>query len=241
MQDLEKRAQELAELERQEKEKELAIKKEESRELTPTDGNKPAGIDMKSLQQKFFEKQIDDGKSLNEISKDFAKAQATNALLNDDSEDVQKYRQELLEEQKGMLKESFKQDKLGEQTKTLTERQKKAEAFYKSVRPILEFDFSNLIKDDKYLNAPKREYEDRSYGITLMCFMLIFLAVPYFVVSFLLAIFNGINSIFCQIATFGKVAKSITITILVMFFAALVVYISLLGIENIFNVQIFPK
>lgn len=243
MQDLEKRAQELAELERQEKEKELAIKENnEGTSLAPSVESNSDEIDINKLQSKYLSKQIEDGKMLHEVSQDLAKAQAIKTLLTDDSKDVQKYRQELLDEEKVALKESFKQDTAKEKKKTIEERQRKNEAFYKSVRPVLEFDFSNLIKDDKYIKTNgQKQYEDRSYGKTLMIFMLIFLTVPYFATSLLLALFNGINSIFCQVATFGKVSRSIVVTLLILFFVALVVYCVLLGIENIFGVPIFPK
>jgi len=239
MEDLEKRARELAEAEMAEKEHQLAIKEETGNKLVQA-GQDGAGIDFASLNKKFLEKQIEDGKDLTQISRDFAKAQATHSILNDTSEQAQKYRQELVEEQKETLKESFVQDKVIQQKETLDAKQKRAEAFYKSVRPILEFDFSNLIRDEKYTSRPQKNYEDRSYGIFLMVCMLIVLTVPYFMVSFLLAILNGLNSMFCQIATFGSIAKVIALSLLLIGLAAIALYCVLLGVENVFGVQIFP-
>ena len=240
MVDLEERARELAEKELEEKKLEITPQEEKSQSLTTLATDENGNVDLGSLNKKFLEKQIEEGKDLTAISTDYAKAQATHSILNDDSEQAKKYRQELVEEQKQTLKESFVQDKVTQQKQTIDAKQKKAEAFYKSVRPILEFDFSNLIRDDKYLSRPQKNYEDRSYGIFLMVCMLVVLTVPYFLISFLLAIFNGINAVFCQIATFGKIAKIISLSILIIGLSALALYCALLGIESLFHVQIFP-
>lgn len=240
MKDLEERAKELAEQELEERKLELTNKEENSQVSTKLATDENGNVDLGSLNKKFLEKQIEEGKNLTEISTDYAKAQATHSILNDDSEQAKKYRQELVEEQKQTLKESFVQDKVTQQTQTIDAKQKKAEAFYKSVRPILEFDFSNLIRDEKYINRPQKSYQDRSYGVFLMVCMLIVLTLPYFLISFLLAVFNGINAIFCQIATFGKIAKTISLIILIIGLSALLLYAALLGVEHLFNIQIFP-
>ena len=241
MTNLEERAKELAEQELEEKKLELANKEDNSQALTTLATDEKGNVDLGSLNKKFLEKQIEEGKDLTAISTDYAKAQATHSILNDDSEQAKKYRQELVEEQKQTLKESFVQDKVTQQKQTIDAKQKKAEAFYKSVRPILEFDFSNLIRDEKYLGRSQKEYSDRSYGVFLMVCMLVVLTVPYFIISFLLAIFNGLNSLFCQIMTFGNIAKVIALMILIVGLTALLLYTALLGVESLFGLQIFPR
>lgn len=235
--DLEQRAKELAENEQKN---------------TPETNNSNVPISQEdfsfnSLQQDFLKNQVAQGKTLNEISTDFTKALVTGDILNNKDPEAEKFRKELADQQKETLKESFKQDTYSEQTKTIDEKQKKAEAFYKSFRPILEFDFDNLIKKKETKTKNQEEekhqktYEDRSYGIPLMVLMLILLTLPYCGVSILLALFNGVNAILEEVNTFGKVARYIVLSMVVIIFAILIIYISLCGIERLFNVDIIPN
>jgi hypothetical protein len=233
--DLEQRAKELAEREQQD----LPVRNESNQ--LPSEG-----FSFNSIQQDFLRKQVAQGKTLNEISTDFTKALITDGILNDESPEAERFRKELAEQQKETLKESFRQDTYSEQTKTIDEKQKKAEAFYKSFRPILEFDFDNLIKrkETKVKDEdvrPQKTYADRSYGIPLMVLMLILLTLPYCCVSILLALFNGVNAILEEINTFGKVARYIVLSVVVIIFAILIIYIALCGIERLFNVDIIPN
>lgn len=235
--DLEQRAKELAENEQ----KNLPTENGDTNLPAPSEE-----FSFNSLQQDFLKKQVAQGKTLNEISTDFTKALVTGGILNDKDPEAEKFRKELAEQQKETLKESFKQDTYSEQTKTIDEKQKKAEAFYKSFRPILEFDFDNLIKkkDGKTKSqeqTSQKTYADRSYGIPLMVLMLILLTLPYCGVSILLALFNGINAILEEINTFGRVAKYVVLSVVVIIFAILLIYISLCGIEKLFNVNIIPN
>ncbi|CAJ0592333.1 unnamed protein product [Cylicocyclus nassatus] len=141
---------------------ELARLKEKKNELA----SQPLSFD--DLNNKFLKKQVEKGASLQEIATDFAKAQAISSILNDDSEDAEKTRKELKDIQQDTLKEDFNQDKINKQKETINAKQEKAEAFYKSFRPILEFDFSNLIKKKEKDNGEPKSYRDRSYGIPLM-------------------------------------------------------------------------
>lgn len=197
-------------------------------------------LDLNNLQNEFLKKQVESGKTLAEITTDFAKATVTNEIMADDSKKGKKYRQELAEEQKETIKEGFKQDKANQQAETLSAKQKKAEAFYTSFRPILEFDFSNLIKTkkDKTEEEKPKTYKDRSYGIPLMCLMLLLFIVPYCVISIVLAILNGINSIFEAIATFGKIARGVALTIFIFIIGCLLIYSAMLGIDALFGTNI---
>lgn len=235
--DIKQRAIELIEQEN------LKVNNELSKIEETSENNLPANISSKntlqSLQEEYINTRIKNGASLNEITSDFAKATTTTDIMNDDSDEGEKYREDLKKEQKKILKESFKQDKIKGENETLQEKQKKAETFYTAFRPILEFDFDNLIKrKDSKDEKPKKNYQDRSYGITLMVFMLILLTPFYCAVTIILASLNGLNSILEQINTFGKVARYIALSILIIFFVILIIYGSILGIENLFNVDI---
>lgn len=214
-------------------------------------------ISLESLHNTFLMNQIKQGKSLQEITTDHTKALITNQILNDKGEQSQKYKNELAKEQKDTIKEEFKKDKATAVTKTITEKQKQAEAFYKSCRPILEFDFDNLIKrktkkkqlkdgqaiDETVTQEEKRPktYEDRSYGIPLMVLMLCLLTIPYCIITVILALCNGINAILEGIATFGTIARTIATTIFIIIVGVLVVYVSIIGIEQLFNIEIINK
>lgn len=230
MTELEKRANEIAKME-QEK-------------------NKPqATVEFQDAQNKYLQNQINSGKTINEIATDFAKATTINNILNGQGEEYDNYRKDLENIQKDSLKESFVQDKISGQTNTIDEKNKKAEAFYKSVRPILEFDFSNLIEDkqkvaktvDGEIVKKPKTYSDRSYGIPLMVGMLVFLTIPYFIVSIILAILNGINAILTLVNTFGKISRTICLTLLIIFMAVAIAYCSICGIEGLFKVHIIHK
>lgn len=200
-------------------------------------GNKKF-VKLENLQEDFLKKQVEDGKSLNEITNDFTKAKVTSEIINGEGKENEKLHQELAKEQKETIKESFKQDRVEQQAKTLNAKQVRAEAFYVSFRPIFEFDFSHLInKKEKTNNTPK-EYKDRSYGVPLMCLMLALLVIPYCIFSIGLALLNGINAIFEQIATFSKVARIIAMTLFTFALMILIVYCAILGIDALFGTNI---
>lgn len=235
--DIEKRAKELIEEDNLKINNELSKIEEKNGENLPSN-NLPANT-LQSLQDEYIHSRIKNGASLNEITADFAKATTTTDIMNDDSVEGEKYRNDLKKEQKKILKESFKQDKVKGETETLNEKQKKAEAFYTSFRPILEFDFDNLIKKKENKDEKiKKTYQDRSYGIPLMVLMLILLTPFYCAITIILASLNGLNSILEQINTFGKVARYIALSVLIIVFAILIIYSAILGIENLFNVDI---
>lgn len=194
---------------------------------------------LQDLQNKFLQKQIEGGKTLTEISTDFAKASVTNEIINSDTEENREFRKGLAKRQKKALEEGFTQDVEKGKTRTIEEKKKKAEAFYSAFRPILEYDFSNLIKkDDEKERRASKTYEDRSYGIWMMIGMLLFLTVPYFIISFILALFNGINAILEEINTFGKIAKYVVLSIVIIFFSVLIVYCTILSIDHVFGTSI---
>ena len=197
-------------------------------------------LDMQRVGNQYFVQKINDGGTLHEVSIDMAKASMTNDIFGDQSEKGQKYRQDLKDEQKQTIKESFKQDRIREQKATLDNKRAKAESFYLSVRPILEFDFDNLV-GGMGIEKKTKEYKDRSYGIPLMVLMLFILVVPYCVVTVILALFNGFNAILKTIATFGKISRYIGYSVFAIGVGALLLYCGILGVEALFNVQILPN
>ena len=196
---------------------------------------------FEGMKDEYFKRQIEKGKDISGIATDFVKAKTTSDIMKNEDGKYDKLHKEFAEEQKETLKQSFVQDKVEQQAKTLNAKQQKAEAFYVSFRPILEFDFSPLIhkvtKDDK---EPKT-YKDRSYGIPLMVLMLMLFVVPYCTFSMVLALCNGINAVFEAIATFGKVARAIATTIFVLLLMALIIYCALLGIDALFGTNLIAS
>lgn len=197
-----------------------------------------ASVDLGALQGQYLKKQVEEGKSLSDITSDFAKAKTTSDIMNNENGEHDKLHKELAREQKETLKESFKQDKVLKQADTLTAKQKKAEAFYISFRPILEFDFSALIHKELKEEKIQKTYKDRSYGIPLMCLMLFLFVVPYCLFSIVLALCNGINAVFEAIATFGKVARVIATSIFCLLLMALIIYCVMLGIDALFGTSL---
>ncbi len=206
-----------------------------------------------------------------EGSKNIAHMVATADALNEANGENEQFLKQIRHEKQEEIKESFKSERYKEQAKTLESKRKKAEEFYNNFRPILEFDFSPLIpknsktvlfrkkvKTDKRGNVlpnvdtyentnipnqskDKPTYEDRSYGIPLMCLMLVLLTVPYCFVTILLAIFNGVNALFDGIARFGKPAliicgSGVGVTLMVLF-----VYFVLMGLDRLFGTNILSS
>lgn len=201
------------------------------------EGNKKI-VKLENLQEEFLKKQVENGKSLKEITNDFAKAKVTSSIIGGEGKDSEKLHEELAKEQKETIKESFRQDRVEQQAKTLSAKQVRAEAFYLSFRPILEFDFSPLIHKSSNDKKIEKDYKDRSYGISLMCLMLILFTIPYCLFSIVLAFFNGVNSIFEAIATFSKVARVIALCVFTLVLMALIIYCAILGIDALFGTNI---
>lgn len=242
--DIEERAKELAEQEKAKIENKELININDPNHLTNIDDvpNEDT-INLENLQNRFLKKQVDEGKTLNEITTDYAHASITNELFNSDDESVRKFKGKLKKQKQDALTETFKKEKIKSQAETISEKHKKAEALYNSFRPILEFDFSNLIH--KKTNDVEGEdsqhqitYNDRSYGITMMGIMLAFLTVPYVLITILLALFNGVNAIFEMINSFGKFARGIGLTIFFIILGVIIIYLILLGIQLIFGVDV---
>ena len=200
---------------------------------------KPTTFD--NLQEQYLKKQVESGKDINEIATEFVKASATSQIMKNEDGKYDNLHNELVKEQKETIKESFKQDRVEQEAKTLSAKQVKAEAFYTSFRPILEFDFSHLIHKPIKVDSEPKTYKDRSYGIPLMVLMLTLFVLPYCGVSIILALLNGINAIFEAIATFGKVARTIATSIFILILLALVIYCAMHGIDYLFGTNLISS
>ena len=192
-------------------------------------------VELGELQNKYLKQQIDTGKTISEITNDFAHAQIANDLINGDDKESQNFKKELKEEKKEEIKQDFTQKRVAKQKETIEEKQKKAEAFYKSVRPILEFDFSNLTGVERQTN---KDYKERSYGIPLMILMLALYTPLFCIISFILALFNGINAIFNGISTFGKIARTICLSLVIIIIICAIAYCTIYGIDYFFDTNI---
>ena len=106
--------------------------------------------------------------------------------------------------------------------------------------PIDEVENSNDIQPVE-TPAKKVGYEDRSYGIPFMVFILLFLTVPYLVAALVLSVFNIINSIFVACSKFSKPAFIICASIASIVLIGLFLYVVLLAIQGAFHVQIIPE
>jgi hypothetical protein len=191
-----------------------------------------------SIQNEYLKKQVEQGKGISAIATDFVKAKTTTEIMENRDGKYDGLHEELANEQKETLKQSFKQDRAKQEAETLNAKQQKAEAFYTSFRPILEFDFSALIHKEPKEGKVEKTYKDRSYGIPLMVLMLCLFTVPYCLFSILLAVFNGVNAICEAVATFSKVARVIAISIFIIAIAVLVIYFAILGIDYLFGTDI---
>lgn len=204
----------------------------------------------------------------NEGSKQIAHALATAAAMDSSDSTNEPFLSDIKKQKQDELKQSFLGEKFKEEAKKYAAKQKKAEAFYTNVRPILEFDFSPLIpksaKTKLFKARPRRDkrgnilqdqcvedvktfeekvdskptYQDRSYGIPLMILMLCLLTIPYCAITIILAIGNGINAIFNGIARFGKPALIICGTLVGAVICILAVYCMLRGVDILFGTNI---
>jgi len=139
-------------------------------------------------------------------------------------------------EKESELKQDFEGKRLIAEAQKLEAKSKKAEAFYKNWRPVLEFDFSNLLKSKE---AKQTEYTERAYGITLMILMLILLTPVYCLITAILSIINGFNAVCERIGETVKIARWITLGVLFTGVAIGAVFFIVYIAQSYFNINIF--
>ena len=222
-------------------------------------------VGLKQLQENFER----GDKDINEIGKQVVHLMSTSDLINNNDEGNQKFKKKFQDLKKEELIESAKKNVLYEEMEKVKIKQRKAEAFYVSYRPILEFDLNHLLvknsskkikykrvfnketgrKEKVIVSEEERElpqknvhsYEERSYGIPLMVMMLLLLTIPYFLCTIVLSIFNVINYIFVAISRFSKPALIICSVLSLLLILGLIVFIIIFSIEGAFHIKIIPR
>ena len=84
------------------------------------------------------------------------------------------------------------------------------EAFYARFRPILEFDFGNII--GKPSTKPDKEVESKSYSKLFMVLTLFIAAVPWLLCALVLYILKGINAVVELVRQFTKIAQGLVLS-----------------------------
>ena len=146
---------------------------------------------------------INDKKDINTgVKEAMAVASAFNAANDKD------FQESLDGIKKEEIKSSFKASKYQADADKENAKHRKAEAFYKSFRPVLEFDFSNITGKER---GNKKTYDERSYGLSLMVFMVGLLALPYGLTILFLSLLTMVNTICEHVALFSKPAIKICV------------------------------
>jgi len=221
-------------------EEEKAKEQKEKKEIAPL-------VEDKSMREvsenviKDIEKNVAERKiSYSDASKDIANALMTGKSFDETDDTNKKFIDKAKSEKQRELTQDFVARRIKAEAEKIASTNTKAEAFYKHWRPILEFDLSNLINIKNKEEKERKTYSDRAYGIPLMVIMLMLLTIPYCLFVIILSAFNGINAIFEALNQFGKIARGICITLLIIGVVILIFYIVLGVLENNFNITI-PK
>lgn len=84
------------------------------------------------------------------------------------------------------------------------------EAFYARFRPILEFDFGNII--GKPSTKPDKEIESKSYSKLFMVLTLLIAAAPWLLCALVLYVLKGINAVVELVRQFTKIAQGLVLS-----------------------------
>lgn len=221
---------------------------------------------IKSIQEQVREGKMD----MKEAAKDLGHVIGYSKAM-EDSDKNKNFNEKFVEKKQKEMLASADTAVAEEQTKQLEAQRKANEQYYKSYRPILEMDLSPFLHNDKKKKkvkekivegqivrteepddeevAPKKpEYSDRGYGIPYMRMMICLLIIPYMIAALILsviniikAIFLGINSIFEAFSRFSKPALIICSGIAGVTLIGLFIYVVLLCVQSMFNIQIIPE
>lgn len=171
--------------------------------------------------------------ALAEASKQMAHAAVTAKIFDPENK---KFISKVSGEKEEELKQDFQGKRILAEAEKLKAKATKAEAFYINWRPVLEFDFSHLLRNKE----PKQiEYKERAYGIPLMVLMLVLLTPIYCLVTIILSVINGINAICARIGETVKIARIITYGVLLIFIAFCLVLLVTYIAQSYFSIQIF--
>ena len=171
--------------------------------------------------------------SFSDASKEMAHAAVTAKVFEPENK---KFIKNVSAEKESEIKQDFKGKRILAEAEKLKAKATKAEAFYMNWRPVLEFDFSNLLKSKE---AKQTEYTERAYGITLMVLMLILLTPVYCLITAILSIINGFNAVCERIGETVKIARWITLGVLFTGVAIGAVFFIVYIAQSYFNINIF--
>lgn len=187
----------------------------------------------KALSEAYAERVKSGQANFSEAAKEVAHAAVTAKAFEPENK---KFIKKVTSEKEGELHEDFKGKRLIAEAQKLEAKAKKAEAFYKNWRPVLEFDFSNLLKSRMPKNT---EYHERAYGIPLMVLMLILLTPIYCAVTALLSLINGFNAVCERIGETVKIARYIAYSLLIIIVTVGAVFLLEHIASSYFNINIF--
>jgi len=160
---------------------------------------------------------------------------ATAEAINPSNEDNKEFLEDLKKQRQQIIKGSAKTDKYRQDAKKTLAKQTRNEAFYKAFRPILEFDFSNITgiarKDEK-------DYNDRSYGLSMMILMLAIFTPFYIVIAITLMLCKSIDVIGTYILSFSKTTSRICGWAFVVGLVVLTGYVIVTWLESRFGLSI---
>ncbi len=112
------------------------------------------------------------------------------------------------------------------------------EAFYARFRPILEFDFGNII--GKPTTKPDAEIESKSYSKLFMVLTLIIAAVPWLACALVLYILKGVNAVVDLVRQFTKIAQGLVLSVAILGLIFAIVRVVAHYIEFYTGIKILP-
>ena len=171
--------------------------------------------------------------SFSDASKEMAHAAVTAKVFEPENK---KFIKNVSAEKESEIKQDFQGKRILAEAEKLKAKATKAEAFYMNWRPVLEFDFSNLLKSREPKNT---EYHERAYGIPLMVIMLILLTPIYCAVTALLSLINGFNAVCERIGETVKIARYIAYSLLIIIVTVGAVFLLEYIASSYFNIDIF--
>lgn len=112
------------------------------------------------------------------------------------------------------------------------------EAFYARFRPILEFDFGNII--GKPTTKPDAEIESKSYSKLFMVLTLIIAAVPWLACALVLYVLKGVNAVVDLVRQFTKIAQGLVLSVAILGLIFAIVRVVAHFIEFYTGIKILP-
>lgn len=112
------------------------------------------------------------------------------------------------------------------------------EAFYARFRPILEFDFGNII--GKPSTKPEKEVASKSYSKFFMILTLLIAAIPWLACALVLYILKGVNAVVELVRQFTKIAQGLVLSAAILGALYVVVRVVAHFVEFYTGIKILP-